>query len=128
METTINALQWARKLRAVLAKLQKKRQSAVRAHRAAVVKWRRELVTWVRTNAERRVASLSVDSNRRRYGSDDRGFSSSAFFVGAPPAPRLPDADHIREIQKTLRYIAVTGVKNVHVSREDVARLLGDDE
>lgn len=127
METIVNTLTYSKKLRTRLRELEAEKVSATAAHKAAVTKWRKDLLAWVKSNAEERTAKLSIEKPNR-WGDDRLNFSPEQFFRGAPKAPVAPTDDQIRKVRALLRQLAITGQKTIRVSTKDVAELFGDGE
>lgn len=126
METIVNTLTYSKKLRTRLRELEAERAKATESHKAAVVKWRREIVAWVKANADK-AATLQISEPRGYYG-DERGlnFNPCHFFHGAPAAPVKPKDDQIRKVRALLRQLAITGQKTIRVSTKDVAEIFGE--
>lgn len=126
MVTKIKTTVFAAKLRKRLAELKKKREADVKAHKAAIAKWRADLTVWLKANGEKRIVSLTPHPNNRRYS--EPHFNVGSFFDGAPNPPESPDDSMIRKISGMLRHLGITGQATVQVSTQEVAELFGEVE
>ena len=130
METTMNARELAKRLRKRLGELKKDRAKKLAAYDVAFEKWKGDLARFLRTDEVRtRILAVRKSDEDGRYGCH-LGVPNFV-FKDAPPRPQKPKDDTIREVQKTLRYIAFTGTPKVQVSSRQLDDWFGkleDDE
>jgi hypothetical protein len=128
METTMKTVVYAKKLRAELAKLRKKRVIDIAMYDDAVAKWRTALWKWVDREAFERVKQISKrELTERRYETNCAGFDTRGFFIGAPRPPKYPSDQRIRDIQRMLHHLGITGQSTVRVNDEDTKKYFGAD-
>jgi len=128
METTVNSLEFAKKLKKRLKELHAEKQRAQKKFQADLATWKKALDRWVISNVHDHIVRIGVkeiQDNPMHYG-DSPGFDTKRFFRGAPKPPAYPNSSCIREIQKTLRLLGLTGQKMLRVSPSDIERWFGE--
>jgi hypothetical protein len=126
MVTKIKTRVYEAKLRKKLAELKAERPKLLKAHKDALVRWRKALLKWLVENGPSRVDAIKLERRNRFHRDGEAAFDTRSFFAGAPQAPVLQDDKQIREIQSLLRHLAISKQETVQVSTEDVERYLGD--
>lgn len=125
LETTMNAVDLAKKLRAELTKLRAQRVKDLAAYDKDFQSWKKELLHWLHLNGNLRVEKITKGEVQRSYKNT---FNTEAFFASGPKPPQEPSDERIRTIQAMLRHLGITGQKTVRVTSEDVERLFGTGE
>lgn len=118
----------ARKLRARLAVLRKVRKAALATHDKAFEAWKADLGIWLKSVSAPRALKLSktevYSENRYGYRSEER--PPASLFHQAPRPPEPPSDKALREVQKTLRFIALTGQRSIEVTPAKLETWFGD--
>ena len=129
-DVTMKATVFAKKLRTQLAKDRKMRVTALRRYDIMVDVWRKMMKAWLRATAEARVNEITKKDLKEHTGRYHRNvpFNTEAFFRGAPEPPKFPSDERIRDIQRALHHIAITGQATIKVSESDTKKYFGEDE
>ncbi len=130
METTVKVVPFSKRLQARLKELKAQRGPALKKFNADFTKWKQDLALWTMRNAKKKVENITIDEVReaRRYRDSDPGFTASHFFIGAPKPPAYPSDKPIREIQRTLRHMAITGQETMRVSSSDIEKWFPEED
>ncbi len=128
LQTKVNATKYAARLRARLAEVIKKRQRALKTYKTDVMKWQKDIASWVEGEGFARARNLKAKKDERDYDRRTLGFDPYAFFSGCPKPPKYPDDKLIREIRAMLRQLAITGQQTIHLYTSDVEHIFGDPE
>jgi hypothetical protein len=127
METSLNTLSYAKKLRTRLAALKARRTKNLKRYDIELKAWKLALKNWVLENVDDRIKKMTrtaIGNGRTHYHD---GWSTN-FFIGAPKEPRKSNEDKlIQDIQGLLRHLAITGQKTIRVSTRDVERYFADE-
>lgn len=121
----MNALALAKKLRARMQFLQKKRKTDLKAYDVAFETWKKDIARWFRTEPQKLIPKIRKGDIEKRYC---WGCLPDYVFKDAPKPPSKPSDKKIQEIRNTLRYIAFTGTSTVEVTQYKLDEWLGDEE
>lgn len=123
METTMKVPALARKLRARLVELKKERVKHLADYDKKFAAWKRETAKWLREVP----AGRMKDVTKAEVNGWHRGDLPAKVMAGIPQPPDFPSDDAIKRVQKTLRYVAVTGQNTIRVSARDVEEWFGKE-
>lgn len=109
-----------------------KRRKAALAHDKTVyakefAAWKKALIAWAKQHIPERIEKLSQAqvNERRRW---EKGAIPGDVWAGAPLPPVPPEDGVIRDIQASLRYMAVTGQAKIRVQPSDMKKWFGEAE
>lgn len=129
LTTTIKTVDFAKKLRDRMKKLQDRRVDELKKYDADVIAWKKALHTWIKLNGEKRIQAITKTEIKDERGYRNRpGFDANMFFHGAPQTPTYPSDKQLREIRNTLRQLGITGQTTIRLDTSEITRLLGDAE
>lgn len=127
MEAKMNASVLAKRLRGRMALLKKDRVKALAKYDVDFDSWKREVARWLKTEPQKVIPSIrKQDLENNRYGCHTS--LPNFVFKDIPKPPKKPSDETIREIQKTLRYIAFTETKTIEVTQRKLDEWLGTDK
>lgn len=115
----------AKKLRARVVVLKQEREVLLKAYDKEFVKWKDDVARWLRTEAPKRIPRVKKSELERRYGCHTS--LPNYVFEGIPQPPTKPSDEKIRDIQKTLRYIAFTGQGSIQVTQRQIDEWFGKE-
>ena len=125
METKMNSAVLARKLKARIQVLKRQRTLDLKAYDKAFAVWKVSVARWLKTEPQKRIPKVrKADVERGNYYSRNLHLPDHV-FEGVPKPPSPPSDKCIREIQKTLRYLAFTDVTSVQVDVRKLDEWLG---
>jgi len=129
MQTKVKAPVYAKKLRARLAELRKRRAQALKEYELAVSLWRTNFCAWLRDTGQKRVDEIKKSELRAYNGkyAHRPGFDVNEFFRDAPRPPIYPDDRQIRGVVAVLRLLGISGQSAIHVGTADITKLFSDD-
>lgn len=128
MEVTMRTLTLARMLRKRLAVLKAERKKALKKYDRDFAQWKLALAKWFRTEPATKVAQITKsDMNNSRYGYRSNGIPDW-LFKDMPQPPSKPKDEAIKEVQKAIRYLAITGTATVTPSQSQVDKWFGTEE
>lgn len=125
MEVTMKTALLAAKLRTRLVTLKKEHIVAIAKYDVALAQWKSDVIAWLKREVPSRVSNIKKADMAHRYG---RSGLPDSVFQGLPSSPPFPSRDHIDKVQKTLRFIALTGQETIRVSQHEVDAWLGKDD
>lgn len=125
IESQMNAVAFARKLRARRDELKAKRKRELIKFNQAFENWKKELGKWLAVNGKKRAATiLRKEGHNHRYRDDSY---ISVLLKGHPEPPRYPSSTTIEQIDSMLRQIAITGQNTIRVTEDMVNKYFKDE-
>ena len=119
----------AKNLRTRLAQLQTKRKSDLARFHKEFEAWKKAVADHLASpEVRKKIAGVGIRETGNRYSSCSCCKLPSRVLIGLPKRPYPPSDDAIRMVQRTLRYIALTGTSFMTVTPDDAQKWLGDDE
>lgn len=122
MEARMKTSVLATKLRARLVVLKKDHAVSVAKYDAAFEQWKTDVAAWAQRDMPARVAALK----KSEVVVYSRSALPESVFRGIPTPPPIPSRERIEKIQKTLRFVALTGQQTISVSQREVDDWLGN--
>ncbi len=108
----------------ILESILKRRQLNYRRDKAL---WDRDIVAWTKANVKK-LTQLDFDKSSRIYSEcGDVGFSTKAFFAGAPKMPPPPEDKRLRVIRALIDQTSLTQEKFLKVTTADIDFLFSTD-
>lgn len=127
METRMNAVTLAKRLKSRMATLKKERIAALKKYDVDFETWKKDVAKWLKTEPQKAIPRVKKsDLENSRYGCHTA--LPNFVFEGIPKSPARPSDESIREIQKTLRYISFTETKTIEVTQRKLDEWLGKDD
>ena len=110
-----------------MSALNKERVGALVKYDLDFETWKKDVAKWLRTEPQKVIPTIQKkDLNDNRYGWHTS--LPNFVFKDIPKPPTRPSDETIREIQKTLRYIAFTETKTIEVTQRKLDEWLGKNE
>lgn len=127
LDTSMNAILFAKKLRNRQAELKAKHKKDLDNYARDFESWKAALARFLVNDAHKNVAKIlrsKFDTNRYNHDS----YWQNVILADCPKPPMKPKDDVIRKIGSALRHIAITGQKTVHLNSSDLETYFGDED
>jgi hypothetical protein len=130
MHTMMKVVAYAKLLRDKKTELQKERTAKLATYNRELRVFKQEVILWMRRNIEKEINALSTAAIERGfdYGKNFRPWSMGIGHHDFPKPPLHPGAAYksrIAKIDSRLRFLAITGKKEIAFDEEEMEKYLG---
>jgi hypothetical protein len=127
LDTSMNALLFAKKLRARQSELKSKYKKDLEKYARDFESWKQALARFLVNDAHKNVAKiLRSQFSQNSYRHDDNW--KSIILIGYPEPPKRPTDEVIRKIAAALRHIAITWQKTVRLDARELEVYFSDEK